>query len=122
MFPELGDDELQFHDFHHFSLNCVKPVASVLITKHQECRFSKKFFVVEPSSHKAVVYYEQRGTHLSARVTKYMKIMDIGLKMGRNSLIKNFKTMYKRLFVEVEHDVVNYQNRGLTCLPMPMRF
>ena len=39
--------------------------------------------------------------------------------MGQFSVLSKKRTIIKQLLDEVEHDIMNYQNRGLCYLPKP---
>ena len=70
LFPEFGDVERGFPDFHNFSLNCAKPMATVLVSTQERCRMCGKALAVDPNTHVVVIYHEQRGSYLGSRVTK----------------------------------------------------
>ena len=70
MFPGFGDVEHGFPDFHNFSLNSGKPLATILVTTQERCRMCGKALAVDPNTHIVVIYHEQRGSYLGSRVTK----------------------------------------------------
>lgn len=51
LFPEFGDVERGFSDFHNFSLNCGKPIATVLVSTQERCRMCGKALAVDPNIH-----------------------------------------------------------------------
>ena len=55
LFPELGDVERGFIDFHNFSLNFGKPMATVLISTQEKCRMWGKALAVDPNFHVVVI-------------------------------------------------------------------
>ena len=93
LFPEFGDVERGFPDFHNFSLNSGKPMATVLVSLQERCRGCNKVLAVDPNTHVVVIYHEQRGSHLASRVTKcfalarYMNTMVIGRRRESASLM-----------------------------------
>ena len=70
LFPELGDVERGFTDFHNFSLNFGQPMATELISTQEKCRMCGKALAVDPNFHVVVIYHEQHGSYLGSRVTK----------------------------------------------------
>ena len=70
LFPEFGDVERGFPDFHNFSLNSAKPMATVLVSTQERCRMCGKALAVDPNTHVVVIYHEQRGSYLGSRETK----------------------------------------------------
>ena len=70
MFPGFGDVEHGFPDFHNFSLNSGKPLATILVTTQERCRMCGKTLAVDPDTHIVVIHHEQRGSYLGSRVTK----------------------------------------------------
>ena len=70
LFPGFGDVEHGFPDFHNFSLNSGKPLATILVTTQERYRMCGKALAVDPNTHIVVIYHEQRGSYLGSRVTK----------------------------------------------------
>ena len=70
VFPEFGDVELGFPDFHNFSVNSGKPMATVLVS-------TREVLAVDANTHVVVIYHEQRGTYLGSRVTKCCRICKV---------------------------------------------
>lgn len=77
LFPEFGDVERGFPDFHNFCLNSGKPMATVLVSLQERCRICTKVLVVDSNTHVVVIYHEQRGRYLALRVTKYCRTCKI---------------------------------------------
>ena len=69
LFPEFGEVERGFPDFHNFSLNSGKPMPTVLVSLQERCRGCNNL-AVDPNTHVVVIYQEQRGSYLASRVTK----------------------------------------------------
>ena len=71
LFPELSKEDTEvFKSFHDFSANCGIPIATILLSKQENCRVCKKPLLLDPNTHVVVVYDEHRGTYLGSRVTK----------------------------------------------------
>ena len=70
LFPGFRDVEHDFPDFHNFSVNSGKPLATILVTTQERCRMCGKALAVDPNTHIVVIYHEQRGSYLGSRVTK----------------------------------------------------
>ena len=70
LFPELGNVEQHFKQFNEFSVNCCKPMGTVLMSQQEVCPFCGKVLAVEPTTHVVVIYHEQRGSYLGSRITK----------------------------------------------------
>ena len=70
LFPEFGDVERGCPDFHNFSVNSGKPMATLLVTSQERCRLCGKVVAVDSNSHVVVIYHEQRRSYLGSRVTK----------------------------------------------------
>ena len=70
LFPGFRDVEHGFPDFHNFSLNSGKPLATILVTTQERCRMCGKALAVDPNTHIVVIYHEQRGIYLGSQVTK----------------------------------------------------
>ena len=64
LFPELGNVEQHFKQFNEFSVNCCKPMGTVLMSQQEVCRFCGKVLAVEPTTHVVVIYHEQRRWQL----------------------------------------------------------
>ena len=54
LYPQLGNTEDRFREFHEFSINCGQPMGVVLTTKCEVCRLCKRVLLVEPNSHVVV--------------------------------------------------------------------
>ena len=67
LFPEFGDVEGGFPDFHNFCLNSGKPMATVFVSLQERCRICTKVLVVDPNTHGVVIYHKQRGSYLASR-------------------------------------------------------
>ena len=59
-----------FKSFRDFSVNCGIPIATILVSKQENCRMCKKPLLLDPNTHVVVVYDEHRGKYLRSRVTK----------------------------------------------------
>ena len=77
LFPEFGNVERGFPDFHNFCLNSGKPMATVLVSLREKCRNCSKVLVVDANTHVVVIYHEQRGSYLASRVTKHCRTCKI---------------------------------------------
>ena len=47
------------HDFHNFSVNSGKLMATVLVSTRERCRMCMKILAVDPNTHVVVIYHEQ---------------------------------------------------------------
>ena len=47
LFPELGNVEQHFKQFNEFSVNCCKPMGTVLMSQQEVCRFCGKVLAVD---------------------------------------------------------------------------
>ena len=71
LFPEVSKEDTEvFKSFHDFSVNCGNPIATILVSKQENCRMCKKPLLLDPNTHVVVIYDEHRGTYLGSRVTK----------------------------------------------------
>lgn len=66
----LKSDRELFRDFHDFSLNCGKPIATVLRSSREICRKCGKKLAFEKKVIPVVIYSNHRGTYLGSRLTK----------------------------------------------------
>ena len=72
LYPELKKERLQvFKSFHDFSVQCGNPIATILVSKRENCRICNKLLLLDGNTHVVVIYHEQYGTYLGSRVTKY---------------------------------------------------
>ena len=71
LFPELSKEDTEvFKSFHDLSANCGIPIATILVSKQENCRICEKPLLLDPNTHVVVVYDEHRGKYLGSRVTK----------------------------------------------------
>ena len=66
----MKSDREIFRDFHDFSLNCGKPIATVLSSSREICRKCGKKLAFENKVIPVVIYSNHRGTYLGSRLTK----------------------------------------------------
>ena len=66
----LKSDRELFRDFHDFSLQCGKPIATVLSSLRTICRKCGKKLAYENKVIPVVIYSNHRGTYLGSRLTK----------------------------------------------------
>ena len=55
IFPEFGDVERDFSDFYKFTLNCGKPIVTVLVSTQEHCRFCNMTWSVELESDVVII-------------------------------------------------------------------
>ena len=65
----LKSDRELFRDFHDFSLNCGKPIATVLNSSREICGKCGKKLAFENKVIPVVIYSNHRGTYLGSRPT-----------------------------------------------------
>ena len=71
LFPKLSKEDTEvFKSFHDLSANCGIPIATILVSKQENCRIREKPLLLDPNTHVVVVYDEHRGKYLRSRVTK----------------------------------------------------
>ena len=72
LFPEMKEGRMKvFKAFHNFSVDCGNPMATILVSKRDNCRICNRTLLFDKKTHVVVIYHEGRGTYLGSRVTKY---------------------------------------------------
>ena len=66
----LKSDREFFRDFHDFTLNCGKTIATVLSSSRDLCRKCGRKLVFEKKAIPVIIYSNHRGTYLGSRLTK----------------------------------------------------
>jgi hypothetical protein len=78
----LSSDKQLFKEFHDFTLMCGQPMASVLVSKQENCRKCCKTLVVDGKLHPIVIYSSHRGTYLGCRLIKLCRKCKISEHYG----------------------------------------
>lgn len=72
--PELFISENdRFREFHHYTLMCGQPMATVLLSSQDTCKSCHKQLSLDPKPRPIVIYSLHRGTYLGCRLTKYCR-------------------------------------------------
>ena len=66
----LNLEKKLFYEFHDLSLISGQPMATILVSSHEVCRFCNKTLVVNSKIQPIVIYSSYCGTYLGSRITK----------------------------------------------------